>query len=282
LPTHTQETEEYYKLALDPIFSLINTKAYITIARWSYIPEANNPLLFYPEGVGGMREEQVKCLRQAFNEEKFKRALKEFSFTKLLAENDREIWFHFTPEDPEGDPESIDRQVYLRDEVEVGGKKIQILEVSAERASDPLVLQLLQEFKRAAEPLPSLYEGGPLLEKKEAIKATLHAAIFSLFKSTGCGIKHIYFMPLMAPAGAKKVVGIISINTSSRIELRQLIFNLQPHAQGILARFHLEELDEQRKKFSLHSAIAAIMSRNMSHNLGSHVLWHLSQELKSE
>lgn len=35
-----------------------------------------------------------------------------------------------------------------------------------------------------------------------------------------------------------------------------------------------------RNEYALRSAIAAIMSRNMSHNLGSHVLWHLSQKLE--
>jgi SAM-dependent methyltransferase len=35
-----------------------------------------------------------------------------------------------------------------------------------------------------------------------------------------------------------------------------------------------------RHEYALRSAIAAIMSRNMSHNLGSHVLWHLSQKLE--
>lgn len=279
MSTQNQETEEYYSRALDPIFMEIKAKAYITAARWSYVPGANNPVLFYPEAVGGMDKKRVGYLQRHFNEEGFKRVLKEFSFTQLLVENDREIWFHFTSEDSENEHEKGDRQVYLRDVV-IGVKKIQILEVDADEASDELVLQLAQEFKKAAEPEPSLYAGGPLLAKREEIKATLESAIFSLFRNPDSGIRHIYFMPVVVPSGMKRVVGIISINTESRIELRQLMFVLQPGAQGIMARFHLEEIEEQRRMFSLRSAIAAIMSRNMSHNIGSHVLWHLSQELK--
>ena len=33
---------------------------------------------------------------------------------------------------------------------------------------------------------------------------------------------------------------------------------------------------------ALRSSIAAIMSRNMSHNIGSHVLWHIAQDLKKD
>jgi hypothetical protein len=277
---NTYTEEEHYKAALDAIFKELKSSAYVTVARWSYVREANNPLLFSPGPVGTISPQQAASLVKEFDKEEFKKTLNEFSFTKLLVENDREIWFHFTKVDPEDDPESIEKQVYLR-VVDAGLKKFQILVVSAERVSYALVDEIIKEFEEAGQPNASTYDKGSLSEKRDAMKNTLDAAIFSLFQNEACGIKHIYFLPVVVPAGGKKVAGILSINTSERIDAVSLLVPiLQPFAQGIMAPFQLEEIDEQRRKFSLRSAIAAIMSRNMSHNIGSHVLWHLAQELK--
>lgn len=51
---------------------------------------------------------------------------------------------------------------------------------------------------------------------------------------------------------------------------------------------HLREVEESViakntfKKHTSRSAIAAIMGRNMSHNIGSHVLWHLGRDIEKE
>jgi len=121
----------------------------------------------------------------------------------------------------------------------------------------------------------------PLRDKLDAMAATLDAAIFSLFTNPACAVRHVSFMPITVPSARKNVVGIISINSTDHIKVAELEPILQPFAEGIMAPFHLWEIDEQRRMFSLRSAIAAIMSRNMSHNIGSHVLWHLSQQLKA-
>lgn len=272
--------EEYYRIALDTLFRELKRSAYVTAARWSYSQGANNPVLLSPGPVGAMDRRQAASLMKEFDKDDLKRTLNEFSFTQLLVENDREIWFHFTKVDAEDEPQDIDKQVYLR-EVDAPLKKIQILVVSAERVTYALVDEIIREFEEAGQPRASTYNKEPLSQKREEIKNTLDAAIFSLFQHEGCAIRHVYFLPVVVPSGGKRIAGIFSINTSNRIDaVTQLVPVLQPFAQGIMAPLHFEEIEEQRRMFSLRSAIAAIMSRNMSHNIGSHVLWHLSQELK--
>jgi hypothetical protein len=301
LDSQSLETDEYYSRALDPIFTELKIPAYITVGRWSYVLGANNKLLlFSPKSVGGMSEQQSEAIEREFSREDFKNALRKFSITKLLVESDRELWFHFTDKDAPGEGEE---QTYLRN-ITVSPKKgtaeevrIELLEVAAERVTGRLVHQIIEKLRperkgtspgqggAGADADELLYEGRPLREKADAIQDTLDAAIFSLFQARGCGMRHSYFMPVpVGPrgnsVGLRRVVGIISINTEHPLLLGQLAPILQPFVQGIMAPFHFGEIDHHWKRFSLKSAIAAIMSRNMSHNIGSHVLWHLSQELQ--
>src|SRR5688500_12849815 len=103
------ENDEYYASALNRLFSTLGRKAYIAVGRWSYAATASNPLLFNPGPVGGLDPKDVDFLDSEFKSAQYHRVLREFSFTKLLADNDREIWFHFTNENP---PEKDENQVY--------------------------------------------------------------------------------------------------------------------------------------------------------------------------
>ena len=267
------ETNEYYASALNPLFSTLNRKAYITVGRWSYAATASNPLLFNPGPVGGLDRKDVNFLDSEFNTAQYHRVLKEFSFTKLLADNDREIWFHFTNENP---PEKDENQVYLGFANRKKGTRI--VEVAASEVTSGLVDQITQAFERVQG--PTLYGQRPLKLLSREISNTLEAAIFSILNNPGCSIRHVTFMPVAVPSDVKSIVGIISINSAEHIRVAELEPLVQPFVEGIMAPFLFREIDEQRHVFSLRSAIAAIMSRNMSHNIGSHVLWHLSQQLR--
>ena len=269
-----EETNEYYRAALDPVFKVLNTPAYITIGRWSYSQDSSNGLvLFHVGGVGGLDSNVTAVLNEEFRTSKFRQALKNFSFLKLLADTDQEVWFHFTNENP---PLRGEEQVYANTSVISKGSPL--IEVGSLSVTPELVDQIIHVFQ--TETKVTHYDGIPLRHKTDAIAATLEAAIFSLFANADCGIKHVSFMPITVPSARKNVVGIISINSAEHIKVGSIEPILQPFAEGIMAPFHLQEIDEQRRMFSLRSAIAAIMSRNMSHNIGSHVLWHLSQQLK--
>lgn len=267
-----EETKEYYRSALDPVFTVMKQPAYITVGRWSYAPGANNPLVFNPGGVGSLDEKLAGELDMEFETNKFLAALKDFSLTKLLADTDQEVWFHFTNQDP---PEKAEEQVYIG--TAPTPKRTSIIEVAAAKITTELVQQMVIAFESLAG--PTFYGSVALSSKTREIKRTLEV-IFSMLNKPEWPIWHVSFMPVTLPSDVKNVVGILSINSEKHIKVAELEPILQPYAEGIMAPFHLHEIDDQRKAFSLRSAIAAIMSRNMSHNIGSHVLWHLSQQLR--
>ena len=60
---------------------------------------------------------------------------------------------------------------------------------------------------------------------------------------------------------------------SNRAEILRFLFLLK-------ARYSLE-MEIQRRRAAINSAKAAIMSRNMSHNLGSHVMYYIKQKLQN-
>lgn len=268
----SKESDPYYRSAFDPVFRLLNLAAYVTVGRWSYAPGAINPRVFNPGGVGALDAKMSKALEEEFRTSTFHQALRDFSFTKLMVDSDKPFWFHFTNENP---PAKDQDQVYLGKTGKA--KRTHVIEVASHKVTPELANQLVDVLER--EMMVTEYGGVPLRSKVGAIAATLDAAIFSLFTKPACGVRHVSFMPVTSTK--KNVVGIISINSAEHIKVAELEPILQPFATGIMAPFHLEEIDKQRQMFSLRSAIAAIMSRNMSHNIGSHVLWHVSQQLKS-
>lgn len=80
-----------------------------------------------------------------------------------------------------------------------------------------------------------------------------------------------YLYYYIAPLKRESAVAGASIFTSDLIPQQQLL-NLVELLDIIFAHIDLEFSETLLKNFSLRSAVAAIMSRNMSHNLGSHVL----------
>jgi hypothetical protein len=269
------ETNEYYASALNPFFTQIRKGAYITIGRWSYAESADNPLLFNPGPVGGLDPRDAEFINEKVNNAHYQRVLKEFSFTKLLSDHDREIWFHFTNEDP---PDIDESQVYLR--VANAQKKTRIIEVAAREVTPILVDQIISAFESVYG--ATIDNGVPLRKKVRAISNTLESAIFSILNSPDCDINHVTFMPVTISSNGRSVVGLVSINSRDHIRVGELESLFQPFVEGLMSHFLFKEIDERRHVFALRSAIAAIMSRNMSHNLGSHVLWHLAQQLAQE
>jgi hypothetical protein len=272
MPVPVVESNEYYASTLNLLFTRLKQKAYVTVGRWSYAATASNPLLFNAGPVGGLNNDDAKFLNREFKTAQYRRVLEEFSFTKLLADNDREIWFHFTNENP---PEKDENQVYLG--YANTKKETPIIEVAASEVTPTLVDQIIRTLEEVQG--PTFYDRRSLKSLSREISNNLEAAIFSILNNDACSIRHVTFMPVAVPSNVKSIVGIISINSAEHIRVAELEPFGRPFVEGIMAPFLFREIDEQRHIFSLRSAIAAIMSRNMSHNIGSHVLWHLSQEI---
>lgn len=97
---------------------------------------------------------------------------------------------------------------------------------------------------------------------------------------SGNGISYIYIIPYLKSSIENNIYSCALITTNRRlnyIDLKLLDSFIQP--QLIEKHRNLLAVDINRE--AIKSAKAAIMSRNMSHNLGSHVMAYLKQHLGS-
>jgi hypothetical protein len=87
----------------------------------------------------------------------------------------------------------------------------------------------------------------------------------------------IYYF--VSPVIRQRAVSGASIFVNEPIPEEKLIL-LVACLDSLFAHLDLTLIEGPLRRHALRSAVAAIMARNMSHNLGSHVLWYLSEELK--
>lgn len=253
LKDQTEENKEkdLYQQTFQPICNRLGIEGVVTVARWSY---ASNKLkLFFPIYVGNLTNGQINKLNAAFDDS-FDEALKKFSFTELIADNKREVGFHF---------KNGQNQVN-------SGKSngIDLVKISLDKIDTKIIDKLCEEFVK---PKIRLHRYGNLRfskfaeSHKDAINDTLNKAILSLFSS---GITNIYFIPLSI-SSTKKVAGIVAVNLMQEHDFSELVHILRPFVQGIMAPFHIQELDNLRISYALRSAIAAIMGRVNAHDMGT-------------
>lgn len=141
-------------------------------------------------------------------------------------------------------------------------------------------------------PAYPLIEVGESVELKELNKLlsangeSLNLDINSTFKEhfnliSGNG-SHIYFFPTVLRL-SDNVINVTTIISPSTLE-RDMLFHIQGGlsfcSENLLADT-LKYLSRKAEKEAIKSAKAAIMSRNMSHNIGSHVMSYLKQHLSS-
>jgi len=109
---------------------------------------------------------------------------------------------------------------------------------------------------------------------KENATKTFNASIKNFLQKEE--IEFIYFIPIIIDL---TVVGIFAYNSNKEIEDDFLNYVLKPYISGIIAPPHYQEFKFIKRFYALKSALSAIMSRNMSHNIGSHVLSYASTNL---
>ena len=99
-------------------------------------------------------------------------------------------------------------------------------------------------------------------------------------------LKRLYFIPVSFPGGKQIGHFVLSTDGSSTPSEERTIIDkfrvlsfvlLFPLSQINLSSIYIEKARQD----SINSAKAAIMSRNMSHNLGSHVMFYIKQKLES-
>ena len=102
-------------------------------------------------------------------------------------------------------------------------------------------------------------------------------AHFNLISDNG---SHIYFFPTVLLSNVINVTTIISPSSFSRDILFYIQGGLAYCSKELIADT-VKYLSRKAEMEAIKSAKAAIMSRNLSHNLGSHVMSYLKQSLKS-
>jgi hypothetical protein len=257
---------ERYKVDVDIIdtsFKKLALKGFVTVAQWSFETRGLLPLITVP--VGDLTTEEKRKVDLALRSIK-PEILREFSFTGLIVENDKEVGFLFTP-------------AFANQVLRIQQGDTSWIEVFCAENTDGLIEELCSELASVG----VTKFGGYSLENdsetlKPAITKTLASAIFGVFNH---GIQHIYFIPIIVALRMKRIGGIFAVNTFSNIDQSTLFSIIRPIANSLMSPSFLEEIDAIRHRASIMQAVAAIMGRNMSHNIGSHAIWHLAEHLKN-
>ncbi len=124
------------------------------------------------------------------------------------------------------------------------------------------------------------------LNKFKLYQKEFTKALFSYYTHLNEKIQLRYATIVLA--AVKKAKGIyishfIAAFSDNIMFIKDLRFRLLVQTIGeIRHRKFVEELQRQNKQEAIKSAKAAIMSRNMSHNLGSHVIYYLRQYLNGD
>jgi len=183
---------------------------------------------------------------------------------------------------------SIDREEWLNlfKEWEKDTKKISLYEI------------FFKHIKDVGIPYPLKINGNQVIEKKEFIELLKRSNInlaqngisesqynhridsiwelFKLFLGKNAQCKFIYFIGIKATTYESGTGGII-VSTIEELEDEDILLmgnTLESFFNVINRSEYLNKINEN----SIKSAIASIMSRNMSHNIGSHILSSLGRE----
>lgn len=123
--------------------------------------------------------------------------------------------------------------------------------------------------------------------------ATFEAGFFLLTQEDN-SISHIYWIPIVTNWRGRKTGGVNFINTDKRIgqspdenitpesEVPQDLLSILNEINGLVSYKQIEEIIEDAEKPSINAAAISIMSRNISHNLGSHLLSYIKNILSDE
>lgn len=158
------------------------------------------------------------------------------------------------------------------EEINKAKKDIKILTEKLFRFIDNSITEdglLYIDYERVFGSNTSLTEEGEFLKGVCDLNWSLHK-----------DVENVYFMPIPCPDGSIGLVclGARTLDTNDLNQINTFAFSvLYPYVSSYKTVWHRIRL----KKEAIKSAKAAIMSRNLSHNLGSHVMSYMKQSLGS-
>ena len=130
--------------------------------------------------------------------------------------------------------------------------------------------------------------------------ATFEIGLFWLIENSqkfdlekGNDIDFIFWLPVLTNWRGKLTGGTIFLNSNKRIgdldkeinstsKVPQEIITILHYLSGMVMENQIQEIEDAVKGEALNSAAISIMARNISHNIGSHVLSYLKKKLLDE
>jgi hypothetical protein len=92
--------------------------------------------------------------------------------------------------------------------------------------------------------------------------------------------RFFYYIPSTFNPGGAGIGGLMLLTEREFSEW--LIVQIRETLESFLSKVGVKYQNKIVLDRSRRSAIAGIMARNMSHNIGSHVIWHIARDLKAE
>ncbi len=241
-----EELDQYYQ-NLQPLVRRLCFEGFFLPARWSYIEgklSSANPLIF------ANNEKSKNAICQALDIIP-KSTEYNFSFTSLMVERNSIF------------------------EIRLIGKKENLVLARIEEKGE----SRSQEIDKAnATCLLSLFPDQNITNDiRKRLGGNLNSYFTNLLRPVGSPLKSLYIFGIEGPIEYAKVAGAVALG--SLRELSEDEFKvIREHLRGLMSPYHIKEMDELKRHHALRSAIAAIMARNISHNIGSHVLANLVQD----
>ncbi len=246
---------------------------------WSFTYKEVMPI--YPVSIN-LADDEYEDRRRKEYFEKFKEQLQRYSFTKAFVEDDIQALFHFRK------PKLDKLRNYFKQQ---GLDKKDLEELTID---DYIFARTIGQknrifIKNDDEQAIYNFWKNQRIEPKEEVKkdflATFKAGVIELIHSIN-EISNVYFIPVITGLGDKVTGGQFVINSDIPIEGKKVRF-IQTYISGLFDEFQIQELDKlqqdtmkEKNEANTNFGAVSIISRNISHNLGSHTFTYLKNALR--
>lgn len=259
--------DEIIRKALENSFSKIDNLKSIGLVPnmviWSFCRRKLLPFTFPYINFGKKPSVQLDKAMQDIA-----RGLEKFSFTELMVENEFTVRFHFK----QAEMDEYWRLDSINDEIVITiGSHITEEIAEQDRLQLRTFVDYFSECLRTwrGENIHDLKDRKEFLDD---LHETFFWGISNIFRTEE--ISDIYFVPIVLAdkKRGKNVVGMLALNAQGAIENSDIDNIIVPIVTGIISPYHVQEYEFLWRNAVSQAAAAAILARNMSHNIGSHVM----------
>ncbi|MCU0389839.1 MAG: hypothetical protein MUE81_01845, partial [Thermoflexibacter sp.] len=244
--------------------------------------------------------------------------LEEFSFSEQFINNNIKDIYHFTNEIKELDYESnsyiIDARRIVENEEDTAQKRFPIIKLPESKLNnlfdsknnikwiDYIKIQLRDIYEYDDEKIDTIFSKFDTQalykqlvlefwkrngidikddkEKQEHLIDTFDTFAFELIQNPAYKVKHLYCVPIMVYADKIKTGAALFIMSDFYIRLFRVSI-VQYYMSRLFGPAFHTELQEIASEAEINAEAISIISRNISHNIGSHVLSYLKDIFRS-